>query len=93
MDLIFEWDPRKASSNLAKHGASFQEATQVFLDPLARIFDDPGHSESDHREIIIGHSEPSRLLVVCFLEREPVVRIVSARQATTRERHDYEERK
>jgi uncharacterized DUF497 family protein len=91
MELIFEWDPRKAKSNLAKHRVSFEEATKVFFDPLAKIFADPYHSAVEPRELIIGHSGPSRLLMVCFVERESVVRLLSARQATTRERHDYQE--
>ena len=76
---------------MAKHGVSFEEATRVFFDLLARIFDDLGHSVAANREIIIGHSAPSKLTVVCFVERAPVVRIFSARRVTTRERHDYEE--
>lgn len=90
MKLIFLWDARKAKANLTKHGISFDEATRVFLDPLARIFDDPDHSSEEAREIVVGHSEPSRLLVVCFVEREGAVRIFSARKATAHERHDYE---
>ena len=91
MDLAFEWDPRKASLNLAKHGVSFEEATRVFVDPLARIFEDVDHPAAEHREIIVGHSEAGRLLVVCFVERSTAVRLFSARPATPRERHDYEE--
>jgi uncharacterized protein len=91
MDLVFEWDPKKARANLAKHGVSFQEATAVFLDPLAKIFDDPDHSRSESREIIIGHALAGRLLVVCFTERLEAVRLFSARPATSRERHDYQE--
>jgi len=41
MSLRFEWDPRKAAANQAKHGVSFEEALTVFADPLARLFDDP----------------------------------------------------
>ena len=51
----FEWDPRKAASNLKKHGVSFAEALAVFSDPAARIFDDPDHSSDERREIIIGY--------------------------------------
>lgn len=40
MSLRFQWDPRKATANQAKHGVSFEEALTVFADPLARIFDD-----------------------------------------------------
>lgn len=56
MSVKFEWDPRKAASNLSKHGVSFQEALTAFADPLARIFDDEDHSVEEQREIIIGHS-------------------------------------
>jgi len=92
MDLRFEWDETKAETNLSKHGVSFQEARTVFLDPLARIFDDELHSVDELREIIIGHSSDGRLLLVSFTEREVgLVRIISTRRATRRERNDYEE--
>lgn len=90
--MKFQWDASKAASNLRKHGVNFDEAVTVFKDPLALIFDDEKHSEDEHREIIIGYSTLSRLLLVCFLERqEDIVRIFSARRATTHERKDYEE--
>ena len=91
MSLQFEWDPNKTAANLAKHGVSFDEAVTVFVDPLARIFDDEMHSGQERREIIIGHSEGQHLLIVCFVEVGQRVRLVSARRATRREREDYEE--
>lgn len=91
-DLEFEWDDAKAATNFERHGVSFEEAAGVFSDPLARIFDDPIHSELEQREIIIGHSSAERLLLVCFTERRKRVnRLFSARPATKRERRDYEE--
>jgi uncharacterized protein len=88
----FEWDSRKARSNIRKHGVTFIEAASVFADPLARIFDDPDHSAEESREIIIGRSATGKLLLVCFSEAlEDQVRIVSARRATKREQQDYEE--
>jgi uncharacterized DUF497 family protein len=87
----FEWDDAKAASNLAKHGVSFEEALTVFADPLAVIFDDEEHSYGELREIIIGHSDQSRLVLACFTERSGRVRIISARPVTRREREDYEE--
>lgn len=89
--LLFQWDPSKARSNERKHGVSFEEAKTAFCDPLARIFDDPDHSATEQREILIGHSLRRRLLVVCFTERGVTIRIFSARTATGRERRDYEE--
>ena len=92
MPLRFEWDKEKADSNVTKHGVTFDEAGTVFGDPLAVIFDDDEHSQDELREIIIGHSVLERLLLVSFTERgDDVVRIVSARRATKRERKDYEE--
>jgi uncharacterized protein len=88
----FEWDSRKARSNIRKHGVTFIEAASVFADPLARIFDDPDHSAEESREIIIGRSATGKLLLVCYSEAlEDQVRIISARRATKREQQDYEE--
>ena len=87
----FEWDSKKAASNLKRHGTSFEEAVGVFGDPLARIFDDEDFAVGERREIIIGHSTRNRLLLICFIEREDVIRIISARKATRNERKDYEE--
>ena len=91
MNLKFEWDRKKAASNLSKHRVSFEEALTVFADLLARIFDDEDHSLEERREIIIGHSSQSRLLVVCFTAQGESVRIFGARTTTRRERKDYEE--
>lgn len=92
MSLVFEWDPRKARSNYRKHGVDFAEAVSVFGNPLARIFGDEEHSVEELQEIIIGHSTPKRLLLVCFTEREAGrIRIISARRATKAEQLDYEE--
>ena len=89
--MKFSWDPRKADSNLRKHGVAFDEAITVFNDPLAFIFDDMVHSEEEHREIIIGYSALRRLILVCFVERiEDTIRIISARRATKAEISDYE---
>jgi len=90
MAIGFVWDPKKARINERKHCVAFQEAVTVFIDPLARIHDDPTHSLSERREIIVGHSLQGRLLVVSFTERSKTVRIVSARQATRHEHKDYE---
>jgi hypothetical protein len=91
MEFSFEWDPRKAAANQRKHGVAFEEAIPVFGDPLARIFDDPEHSDSEPRELIVGHSTRRRLLVVCFVQRADRIRVFSARRATRQERRDYEE--
>ena len=89
--MDYQWNSKKAASNVAKHGVSFEEATTVFNDPLFVIFLDPDHSLREKRFIIMGESSRARLLVVAFTERNEVVRIISARRATPRERETYEE--
>lgn len=91
MSLRFEWDPKKAEANLAKHDVSFEEAMTVFADPLARIFPDEEHSVDELREILIGHSARQQLILVNFTGIDDRVRILSARKATRMERKDYEE--
>jgi uncharacterized DUF497 family protein len=82
-----QWDRRKATDNEAIR-VPFEEVLTVPGDPLARIFDDPDHSSAEAREIIIGHSNKERLLVVSFTERGNAIRIFSARKTTKRERQD-----
>lgn len=92
MPVNFEWDGVKAALNVTKHGVTFDEASTVFGDPLAVIFDDEEHSGDEIREIIIGHSILERLLLVSFTERgDDTVRIMIARKATKRERKGYEQ--
>ena len=93
MSYRFTWDENKAAANIIDHrGITFDEASTVFDDRLARIFDDEIHSFDERREIIIGHSIKNRLLLVCFTERPgEIIRIISARLPTRKERKKYEE--
>lgn len=92
MPYRFEWNSRKATLNIRKHGVSFDEAGTVFDDPLAAIFDDETHSTAEVRELIIGYSIAGRLLLVSFTERPGnMLRLISARVATKKERQDYED--
>ena len=86
----FEWDAAKARANVRKHGVTFEEAATAFLDDLAVPYADPAHHD---RFILIGMSLQSNLVLVVFAERAGgnVVRIISARRATRRERRAYEE--
>lgn len=90
--ISFEWDDAKASSNLKKHGVSFEEATTVFYDELAIQFYDDEHSDlGEDRFLILGRSNQSRVLMICHCERQDgdVLRIISARPATKNERKHY----
>ena len=88
--MRFEWDPAKASTNVDLHGVTFEEATTVFGDALARTIYDPEHSESEHRFVTIGRSESQTLLVVVHTERGEAIRIISARRGSRREKKSYE---
>ena len=89
-EVIYTWDPRKASRNLRKHGVPFEEAATVFLDPIAWTFYDPDHSLVEDRTITIGFSRSGRVLFVSHCEEgEETIRIISARKATPKERSDY----
>lgn len=89
--MNFEWDPAKATQNFTKHGISFHEASTAFSDMDARIIDDPDHSSSEERFILIGLSTLTRVLVVCRCLRDSgeTIRIISARSATKKEQANY----
>ena len=56
MGMRFNWDPRKASANVKKHGVSFDEASTAFADPLSITVPDPDHSTDETRFLLIGRS-------------------------------------
>jgi len=88
--LIFEWDFKKAKTNIEKHGVSFEEASTAFRDPLSLTIDDPLHSRDEERWVLIGMSYNNHLLVIVHTERRNNIRIISARKATKKERKYYE---
>ena len=90
--MTFSWDPKKADENLKKHGVDFREAATVFDDTLSTTFPDADHSAGERRFLIIGMSAAGRILVVLHTEAAAdLIRIISARNATRRERRFYEE--
>ena len=88
LDLDFEWDTNKARSNLEKHGVTFEEAAEVFLDPFYQESDATANHEQ--RDFIIGYSLSQRLLLVVYIERGVRIRIISGRPVTATERRLYE---
>ena len=91
--LEFEWDENKNEINKTKHKISFEEAETVFYDENAVIIDDPEHSQDEERFIILGFSARARMLMVCHCYRgeDEVIRIISARKATSEETKQYNE--
>ncbi len=88
--MELDWDEGKAETNFIKHGVSFLEAASVFNDDFSITFFDPEHSVDEERLIIIGQSRHGRLLFVSHTDQNNEVRIISAREATRRERKVYE---
>ncbi len=89
--IRFEWDESKNRANKRKHRVSFEEAQTVFWDENGRLLDDPDHSKSEDRFILMGLSNNLRVLVVphTYRKSESVIRIISARRANRREQHFY----
>lgn len=89
--IIFEWDATKAASNEKKHGVTFGEAKSVFYDDFAIQFFDDQNSELEDKFLLLGHSNQSRILLICHCEQESgnLIRIISARKATAKERKFY----
>lgn len=91
--MKFIWDEEKNTNNLKKHGVDFNEASSVFYDDYAVIFDDPEHSEDEDRFLIIGYSIKERLCIVshCYRDGGVIIRIISARKALKDEIRDYKD--
>jgi uncharacterized protein len=89
--MKIEWDPRKARSNVKKHGVSFEEAATALSDPLAATGADPDHSIKEDRFVTFGVSKVGQLLLVLHTEERDTIRIISVRKATKGERKIYEE--
>lgn len=89
--MEYEWDPEKDRINREKHGVSFIEASTVFLDPLHVTVFDERHSIDEYRFRTIGYTTTNRLIVVAHTDRQERVRIITAREATPRERRHYEQ--
>jgi uncharacterized DUF497 family protein len=90
---VFEWDPRKAEANAAKHGVSFDDAVSVFLDTEALDGPDLQHSTAEQRFLRLGRAADGRVLMVAYTLRRggdaEAIRIISARRASRRERAAY----
>lgn len=89
--IKFEWDASKAASNKKKHGVTFEEAKSVFYDDFAIQFFDDENSELEDRFLILGLSNEARFLLICHCELDSgnLIRIISARKATEKERKLY----
>jgi uncharacterized DUF497 family protein len=95
MRYQFEWDLAKAAANLKKHGISFQQATEVFKDPMALTIYDEENSDEEDRWVTLGQVRRQYYLVVVHTYRNNRantvrIRVISARPATKTEIKQYE---
>ena len=90
-NIRFECDANKAAANQRKHGVTFDEARTVFFDENAKLINDPDHSDDEDRFVMLGLSSNFRFVLVCHCYREQgnVIRIISARKASTQESKQY----
>ena len=91
---MFTWDANKAIVNVEKHGVSFEEAATIFGDPDGLEWEDTGHSGLEARRKRLGESAGGRVLLVVYTVRRShrgneAIRIISARQASRKERKAY----
>jgi len=94
--MKFEWDRKKETINIKKHGVTFEQASYVFADPFALNIYNEGHSKDEERWILLGKSLNQTILLVAHTFRDndgkEFVRIISARKATKKEEKSYKER-
>jgi uncharacterized DUF497 family protein len=89
-EIRFEWDRRKAETNLRKHKVPFEAACEVFFDPFIYV-EEAGVIKGERRQAVIGMTLNWRLLYVVYAEQDDVIRIVSARPVEKAERQSYED--
>ena len=65
---MFEWDPKKAASNKAKHGVSFEEAGTAFFDAAGVDGDDTEHSTTEARRFRLARSATGNVLVIAYTQ-------------------------
>jgi len=87
--MSYEWDLNKAITNIEKHGIDFADAVTAFDDLNAVTIDDPDYDEQ--RFITIAMDAFGRILAVAYKWRGDIIRLISARKATKRERKQYED--
>lgn len=93
--MNFEWDTNKEKINIKKHGITFEQASYVFSDQFALNMYDNEHSNTEERWIMLGKSLNENLLLVVHTfkdKEEELVRIISARKATSKEKQIYHKR-
>jgi uncharacterized DUF497 family protein len=87
--MRFQWDPKKNMANLKKHGVRFEEAMDIFLDASRVTKYDVMHSQYEDRWNVVGCARVRTLFVTVVEITDDIIRIISARKATTKEKEEY----
>jgi hypothetical protein len=86
----FEWDAGNADKNWQRHAVTQGESEEIFFNRPVLVAPDPTHSQAEPRYAALGHTSDGRLLSVVFTIRGTLVRVISARDMSRRERRQYE---
>ena len=85
----FQWDEGNSAKVAERHDVSPVECEQLFFNVLLIVADDNKHSENEARFYGLGQSDSGRLLFVAFTLREKLIRVISVRDMSRRERKIY----
>jgi uncharacterized protein len=85
----FEWDAGNLEKNWERHQVSAAECEQLFFNQPLVAAPDPAHSEGEARFYALGQTDAGRLLFVVFTLRGTLIRVISARDMSRRERKEY----
>ncbi len=88
--MSYLWNPKKAASNVRKHGVRFADAVAVFEDESSLWLED-SRNYDEERFVAVGMDHLNRILTVVFTFRGDDIRLISARKATKREKADYQQ--
>lgn len=86
----FVWDSGNKEKNWKRHGVTEKECEEIFSDPFVQIAEDPKHSVYEYRFSALGKTEKGRRIVVFFTIRAGLIRVISARDQSRKERRTYE---
>ncbi len=86
----FDWDEGNVLKNWVKHRVTAAECEQIFFNHPLVIAEDVEHSQAEGRSYALGQTDAGRFLVVVFTFRRTLIRVISARPMTKKERKEYE---
>lgn len=89
--LGFQWDEGNAYKNQASHQVSIRECEEIFFNEPLLIHDDIKHSHAEDRYYALGETDDHRQLSIVFTLRGRLIRVISARDMSRKERKIYEQ--